>query len=322
MANQEILIKYDIQEIFECRQDNCLLPRELEQYCSGLFKNNKSVLNDLIKSMDDITKSHSQGVNPNDISLRNIMRDNLNKINVNNHKEILENLKSLNYTCENHFALLASELIIKSMNDVMAWKGLESNKNQLTPSEIYMHIALEFSSFFIKQGNDIIKFRRVLTHVCQKYFKEFTDKTYSMDQNNKHRVNNYKGFINMLGLLYCNNVFPNDIIIKCFDRIIKLILGSELSQEECDNYYSGYERLMNKVLSKFEVKEITESLNNEFKNIRDYISEINKKILLACDSKDDHKTKPIRMYSIMIHNQYILRFEGICKLYDEYKKKQ
>jgi hypothetical protein len=37
-------------------------------------------LPELIKPMDDVTKSHSNGVNPNDISYLKIIRENLNKL--------------------------------------------------------------------------------------------------------------------------------------------------------------------------------------------------------------------------------------------------
>lgn len=301
------------------------MPRELEVYCSHKFKSSKSILSDLVKPMDDITKSHSHGINPNDITLKNTIRDCLNKVNHNNYDSVLEDLRSQNYTCENHFGLLATELILKSMNDVMACKGVESNKSQKTPSEIYMSIAYEFSGFFIKQHEELVKFKSVLTKECQRYFKEFTDKDASMDQNNPHRVSNYKGFMNMIGLMYCYNLFPKEIICTCFNKIVKLILETGLPQEGCDNYYSGYERLINRVLSHFEKDTVQKFMIDEFNGIKSYLEDINDRISAAC--KDDsgskkrrNSNKPIRMFSIMVHKQNISRFEALCEQYAKAEK--
>lgn len=317
----ELLIRYNIDQIFECQEENTVLPKELEQYCYNIFKNNKSILHELKKSMDDITTSHSNGINPNDIALRNRIRDNLNKINSSNYDTILDLLISLNYTCENHFTLLAKELVIKSMNDMSACKGLESNKNQLSPSEIYMKIANEFSGFFITHNNKEVRFRNVLTKVCQQYFKEFINQDFNMDQNNIHRVNNYKGFMNMIGLTYYYNIFPRHIVFACFKSIVNVIINSNLPQEECDNYYSGYERLMNKFLNKFENSEddkANASLNDEFNAVKSTIINFNNSISEAIKKANTQKVKPpIRKFSIMVHENNIKRFNMLTSKFQE-----
>ncbi len=318
--HQEVLIRYNIPEIYACRDVNTVLCKELEQYCYHKYKNPKSMIEtELMKEINEITTSLSQGINPNDITLKSTIRDNLNKISHNNYKDILEVLKSLNYSSENHFFLLATELIIKSMNDIMACKGVESTKGQLTPSEIYVSIAVEFSNFFIKEGEEVVKFKTVLATTCQKYFKEFVDKEMSMDQNNPHRVSNYKGFMNMIGLMFYNNLFPLQIILKCFSRIANLILNNDLSQEECDNYYSGYERLLNQILNKYEnivpkIDKTSEQFKNDkadFVKIYTYMKTLNADI-----SSSTEKPKPsIRKFSLMVHQKNINRLETLVKHY-------
>ncbi len=323
MTEHKVLIKYNIDEIFGCQEENILLIRELEEYCINNYKNHKSILMELMKPMDDVTKSHSHGINPNDISLKNMIRDSLNKINNNNYKNVLDDLKSLNYTSDNHFALLATELIIKSMNDVMACKGIETpSSNQKTPSEIYMSIASEFSNYFIKQNNVSIKFKSVMSKECQLNFERLTDKKEQMDQNNPFRVSNYKGFMNMLGLMYTYGLFPGDIIKMCFNKVVKLILESGLPQDDCDNYYSGYERLMNRILTHFEKNEKSPGQKqkfNDFIAIKDFIKETNDKITKACDEETLKKlkitTKPIRLFSTMTHQQNVNRFIKLCDMY-------
>lgn len=313
MDNREVLIRYNIDEIFACKEDNCLLVKDLEMYCSNKYKNIKTIIDELIKPMDDVTKSRLRGINPNDIALKNTIRDYLNKLNQNNYDKILKDLKNLNYTCENHFRLLITELIIKSMNDVMACKGADTNKNLKTLSEIYMNVAHEFSQYFIKHDDKIIKFKVLLTTECEKYFKTFTNESDSMDQNNPHRVSNYKGFMNMIGLMYTYNMLPSNIICGCFDKIANLVLNKNINQEERDNYYSGYDRLMNKLLTFFENCPNKKQVYDKFKKIKDHVRKKNSDILNECNNNSEEK--PIRKFSIMVHNQNIARFEKLNKQY-------
>jgi hypothetical protein len=291
------------------------LPNELEEYCSHKYRKDRMILDDLKRSMDEITQSYFQGINPNDISFKNVIRDNLNKINNNNYSVILEELKSLNYSSANHFMLLVSELILKSMNDVLASKGID-NKDNKTPSEIYMSVAREFVGFCIRSDvNDTdIHFKNILSKECQRYFKEFTDKNTSMDRNNPHRVSNYKGFMNMIGILYNLGIFTKEIIQKCFNKISKLILNSGLSQDECDNYYNGYERLCNRVLHYFD-NNVDSNTIEEFKIVKTYIESFNNKITIACGENVDKKDRPIRMFSLIVHKQIIKRLNSICNKY-------
>src|SRR5436853_472503 len=98
MAEQkEVLIRYNIDDIFACQQDNCVMIRELEKYCSDNYKNTKSILSEFIKPMDDIVQSHSRGNNPNDSIMKGMIRDNLNKISPNNYDLILKELYGLKY---------------------------------------------------------------------------------------------------------------------------------------------------------------------------------------------------------------------------------
>lgn len=312
-----VLIKYNINEIFSCMEDNILLSEELKKYCSHTFNKNRSILEDLKQSMTQITESYFHGNNPNDIAFKNIIRENLNKINNKNYNNILTVLKTLNYSNENHFMLLVHELILKSMNDVLASKGID-NKDTKTPSEIYMSIANEFGGLCIinSDTNANIYFKNILTKECRQYFKTFTDKNTSMDRNNPHRVSNYKGFMNMIGILYTLEIFPNEIIQKCFSKISKLILNSGLSQDECDNYYNGYERLLNRILHHFDNNVSIENAE-EFKIVKSYIDTFNNKILSACGNNVDKNDKPLRMYSLIVHKQNIKRLNSISEKYTQ-----
>jgi len=315
MTDKGVLIKYNIDQIFACREANNLMPKELVEYCDHLGKGQVSILIDLVKPMDEVTKSHSHGINPNDIILRNIIRENLNKLNNKNYPDVLKDIKGLSYANETHFTLLSTELIIKAMSDVMGSKGLDASKpGQKTPSELYIDIALEMSQFVIEKDNKVIKFKSVLSRNCQAYFNELTNKDECMDHNNPRRLSNYKGFMNMVGLMYSYGLFPVDIVILSFQRIINLILKSNLDQENCDNYYSGFERLMNRVLSHFEKTPVTTNMINGFNTIKDNLKKLNDEITKACEEKDKLK-KPLRTFSIMTHQQNINRYTKLCELY-------
>lgn len=314
MTHQNVLIKYTIDQIFSCREANAVMTKELIDYCTHLDKTQMSILSDLIKPMDDVTKSHSHGINPNDISLRNIIRENLNKLNNKNYQDVLKDIKGLNYTSETHFSLLATELIIKSMSDVMACKGVETSKpGQKTPSELYMDIALDLSQFFTEKDGKVIKFKTVLSKLCQQYFNLLTNKNESMDKNNPLRVSNYKGFMNMIGLMYTYCLFPKEIIQLCFEKIITLITKSNLPQEDSDNYYYGYERLMNRILNHFEKTPITSTMIDDFNNIKNILHNVNNTITESCEGID--KKKSLGRHPIMTHQQNISRFTKLCETY-------
>jgi hypothetical protein len=317
---REVLIKYNIDQIFACREENNVMPPELKEYCNNFTKGQISILTDLVKPMDDVTKSHSHGINPNDIILRNVIRENLNKLNNRNYSDVLKDIKGLNYSNETHFTLLATELIIKSMSDVMGSKGLDASKpGQKTPSELYIDVALEMSQFFIEKDDKVIKFKTVLSRNCQQYFNDLTNKDESMDHHNPRRLSNYKGFMNMVGLMYSYGLFPVDIVILSFQKIIKLILKSDIPQEDCDNYYSGYERLMNRVLSHFEKTPVTSNMVDGFIVIKDNIKKLNDEITKSCEEPDKLK-RPLRTFSIMTHQQNIARYTKLCELYKNMDK--
>jgi hypothetical protein len=262
------------------------------------FLNNRTILEKLKKTMIDITTSYLKGIDPNDIAFKNTIRILLNKINKNNYNIILEELKALNYNTSNHYMLLVSELLLKSMN---------------SPPDIYMNIVREFDGFCIKENNTDIYFRHILKRECQIYFKNFMNKNISMDRNNPHRVSNYNGFMSVIGILYGINIFPKEIIQTCFNKISLLVFDSKLSQDETDNYYNGYEKMLNRILNYFE-SNITTGTIDEFNIIKSYIDNFNTKIDMTCTNVNI-KQRPIRM--LINHKQSIKQLNLICEKYSQ-----
>ena len=308
------ITKYTIEQILSCKEPNAVMPEELQQYCTNMKKYKMELLDELSPIMEQIMKSYNNGIDPNDVLIRNSIRENLNKLNSKNYDKILQEIKTLNYTNDTHFTFLASELIMKSMNDVMANKVNDAaNKLNKSPTELYMDIAYVFSGYCTyTKNNEEVKFKIKMSKLCQQYFNKFVNKAERMDKNNPHRVIIYKGFMNMLGMLYVKNIFPIDIIFVCFTKILNLILDSSIPLEDRDNYYAGYERLMNRILGCFETTTRSPQLIVEFNNIKTQLHDINNKITQAYDSG----LKPIERFSMIDHRDNIERYNKLCELYE------
>ena len=136
-----------------------------------------------------------------------------------------------------------------------------------------------------------------------------------MDQNNQHRVNNYKGFMNLMGLLYAKKCFKQEIISKCLTKVCAIIVNDGLIAEECDNYFTGFERLSSQVLGKFEKmigRPIAESDIKEFTKLHELLYDCNTRISGAVNQGDPTKSG-IRKFSTMIHNQNVIKLEILKK---------
>lgn len=297
----KVLVKYSIDTIFDCIEDNNVMLPELEKYCVDMYDLPLKMLSDFKNVMSNIVKSYSNNINQNDISFKNTIRECLNKINESNYDNVLVKLKSLEFTSDGLLSVLATELIIKSMNDVLAIKNIEVKTGHKTPSEIYISVITEFSK-------NINKFKNVFSKECNICFTKFTDINESMDNNNPHHVSNFKGFMNMMGLCYVNKLFDETVIKICLDKIVGYITGSDIKdrllQEESDNYYSGYERIVNRIVTYYE-----KNFDNSYKNIYETIKNCNDLI-----TKDCSTNKPLRKFSLLVHSQIVKRCDDLAKM--------
>jgi len=114
----------------------------------------------------------------------------------------------------------------------------------------------------------------------------------------------------------------------CFEKIISLIAKSNLPQEDCDNYYYGFERLMNRILIHFEKIPVTSAMMEEFFGIKNILNNVNAMITKACEDSDktdrvdksdksdkSDKKKPLGRHPLMTHQQNISRFTKLCDTY-------
>jgi hypothetical protein len=333
MVKKEIVIRHNIDDIMECVAENSFRTEDMRSYYLDNKNRDTPINQKLLTEIKNIIKFRTENIDPNDSSLMSYIREYLNRICASNIKEIIDKLMLLNYSTIHHFELLADELITKSINDAMAHKGLESK--DITLSEICVEVSRNFYPFCL-QDNDIT-FGSVLGKKCSTYFKTFTEltiekkgsKTSFMNKFNQYRINNYKGLTNLIGLLYVANLFPVKIIMSCINVIRKLVVESNLSQEECDNYYSGYDRLVTRLISKFDQKSyenVDSNLVTEFFEVLPFIKTHNDEILEKTNenSKTENRAdrlNSIRKYSLSIHKLTMKKFSKLESVYTKLKEK-
>jgi hypothetical protein len=329
MSKKEIVIRHAVDDVMGCYEDNMFRTSDLTKYFVDEKDRNMPINQNLLEEMQNIIKSRTDNIDPNDSSLMSYIREYLNRVCASNVDKIINDLQVLNYSTRKHFELLANELIIKSINDAMGYKGMESK--DMTTSEICVKIAHHFHRFYIQ--DDDVMFGSVLGQHCSKYFKGFTEvstedgsKIAYMNKNNQQRINNYKGLTNLIGLLYIADLFTAKIIMSCLQVIKRLVIQSDLSQEECDNYYAGYNRLITHIISRFnvddpETAEVLPHLVDEFFTVIDQIDQINQDILnvslknASADNRSD-RLNSIRKYSISFHR---LNMKKISDLREKYE---
>jgi hypothetical protein len=330
MSKKEIVvIRHAVDDIMGCYDENMFRTSDLSKYYVDEKDRNMPINQNLLDEMRNIVKSRTENIDPNDSSLMVYIREYLNRVCATNVDKIINDLKVLNYSSRKHFELLANELIVKAINDAMGYKGMESK--DLTTSEICVKIAHHFYPFYLQDDN--VSFGSVLGQHCSKYFKGFTEvstesgvKTAYMNKFNQQRINNYRGLTNLIGLLYVADLFPPKIIMSCLQMIKRLVIQSDLSQEECDNYYAGYNRLVTHLISRFEVEdpetaELLPHIVEEFYQIIDQIDAINNEILsislknASSDNRAD-RTNSIRKYSISFHK---LNMKKLTELREKYE---
>lgn len=331
MVKKEMVIRHNIDDIMGCLEKNSFRMEDMRSYYMDDKNRNTLINQKLLDEMKNIIKLRTDNIDPNDSSLMTFIREYLNRICTANVEDIIGKLMLLNYSTRNHFELLADELITKSINDAMAHKGLESKNNTL--SEICVEVARNFYPFCLQ--DDDVTFGSVLGIKCSSYFKTFTEvrtekkgKTSFMNKFNQQRINNYKGLTNMIGLLYVVNLFPVKIVLNCINIIKRLVTESDLSQEECDNYYAGYDRLVTHIISKFDLEsyeDVDKNIVSEFFEVLESIKNNNDEIVRKTNenSKVENRSdrlNSIRKYSLSIHKLTMKKLDKLENVYIKLKE--
>lgn len=285
-GNSNTLIRYSLDEFLLAKQKNSSPPDELLNYMDR--KKGTTALRDIyIPEMRDLINAIIKNIDISEITIKNSIRECLNKINSKNYEQNLEILKSLQIKSENSIHSLIVELITRSMNDTMSIKGFIDKE---TISDINVKIVFEFSNVEIVVNGTTIKFINMMITICKQYIDDFLNPSNALDFNNMHRVENFKGFMNFMGLLYINKIFGDRAIIACCQQIIKTLKSKfeKKKNEECNNIYKAYEKLLIQLTvlfkkdNKLKIIEKILELNNEIMSCgkySDYIESTNSDII-------------------------------------------
>jgi len=290
----KINISYSLTDFMNYKDCNMLLPPNLKPLCNDL--GGTLILRDIIlKEVGLVIDTFTNGKNPNDIIFKNSIIENLNKINQRNYNIIIDSLKNLSFSKYEHFSTFSLDLLLRAMTDATIVKGVEMPEGQKSLSELYADIIVEFSHLMIKENDKEIKFINVFMDHCQKNFTDFVDPTKILDSNNQYRVDNYKGFMNFLGILFEKHIISHKIIYSCLTRIKELMSTkqwSEWGQNECENMYEGYRRVLYHVYNMYNKKTLTD-------NDKDFIKTI---LTVHNDVKvQNDKLNKLRKFTMMAH---------------------
>jgi hypothetical protein len=290
----QINISYSMDKFMQHKQQNMMLPLNIKSFCNEIggviiFREQ------LISEVSNIIETFLNGKNPNDIIFKNSIIELMNKITQRNYQQLLESLKNLTYTKSEHFITLASDILIRAMTDLVAVKGIELPPNQQTLSEIYIMIVVDFFPLMIKENDKEIKFSSIFLDLCKRYFDDFTDAIKPLDQNNAYRVDNFKGFTNFIGLLYSKGLLNAKVIHTCLTKIKDLIFNTTWGQNECENAYEGYRKILNHVSVSLEKK--TE-FNDSDKKFISVLYDLHEEIKMKNKS-----SSKLRRFTMMYHEE-------------------
>jgi hypothetical protein len=297
----KINISYGLNEFMKYKDCNTMLPPNLKPLCNDI--GGTLILRDLIlKEVGLVIDTFTNGKNPNDMIFKNSIIENLNKINQRNYQTILESLRSLSFSKYEHFSTFALDVLLRAMTDTTGVKGVEMPEGQKSLSELYADIIVEFSQLMIKNNETEIKFINVFMDHCQKYFVDFMDPTKVLDTNNQYRVDNFKGFMNFLGILFEKHIISHKIILSCVTRLKDLMYTPQWitwGPNECENAYEGYRRILNHVHRVYNKKQLADTDKQFVKSIL----EVHNLVKVQND-----KLNKLRKFTMMAHKDLETKF--------------
>lgn len=290
----KINISYSLKDFMNYKDQNMYLPLNLKPLCNDL--GGTLILRDIIlKEVGYVIDTFTSGKNPNDIIFKNCIIEYLNKLNQKNYTTIIEQLKKLSFSKYEHFATFSLDILQRAMSDTVGVKGIEVPDGQKSMLELYADIVVEFSQLLINDNNKEIKFILIFMDLCQKYFNDFTDLIKPLDSNNQYRVDNYKGYMNFLSVLFEKNIISCKIINLCLNRI-KDIMNTQqwekLGQNECENTYEGYRRILYKVYQLYSKKQLNDNDKSFIKSLLDIHNII---------KVQNEKLNKLRKFTMMAH---------------------
>lgn len=290
----KINISYSLKDFMDYKDVNTYLPINLKSLCND-YGGTLIVRDIILKGVASVIDTFIEGKNPNDIIFKNSIIEYLNKLNPKNYSTIIEQLKQLSFTKYEYLATFGFDILQRAMTDTVAIKGIDVPDGQKSMLELYAGIISEFSHVSINDKGENISFFTIFMKLCQKYFDDFTDLNRPLDINNQYRVDNYKGFMNFLSVLFEKQIISQKIILICLNKIkenMDTTLWEKLDQNDCENTYEGYRRLLYKVCNVYSKKQLNDHDRTFIKNISN--------IHMSVKTQNDKYNK-LRKFTMMAH---------------------
>lgn len=242
---EAITLRIPFDKFMSFQTVNQTAPKEiLSKLCSGSSRR-LNIRQPLVNSCLDIVTNIINGNDPNDVVILNSVRECINKINQANFDDVSERLMAIDYSSESHMVLLVKEVLTAVMNDMAAIKGIDVADIKTVSYTIHKLVE-RFSCVFVKTNDDKeVYFTKIFNSFVNSIWEDFINIAKPLDRNNQHRVDNYKGFCNFIGLLskYDNPVFTGSIL-DYIEDLAETIFNPEnmfISPEvECLNLFHGY----------------------------------------------------------------------------------
>jgi hypothetical protein len=291
----DTLIRYSYNDFDKFKELNNVMPKELYDHCINNNNINITIRDEFSQEIITIIDAMMKGVNPNNIMTKNTIREYLNKLTKNNYTSVLSQLEQIQYS-DDIMTTLATELIIRSMNDYVSAKGFET-ENENTFTDINTDIIVVFAK---KTADDEKKFGNIIRELCKTYFDDFINPSKSLDKNNLYRVDNFKGYMNFIGLLFRKKLISQKIVNLCLISLRDLFLNDIKTQEEAHNIFMAYERLVNQILTHYQ--------SGATEEVKQFIEEIKKIHLQLTENNNKNRFK---RFGLVTHEKILEKINKI-----------
>lgn len=231
MAQKTKSLSYPLNEFMKYKNNNKEIPQDLVPYCYTSREYNDINVHAYSEEIKLIISTINNGNNTNDVIFINDVKYLVNTINKKNYNDALNKLRNLDFSLRENVQFLAHELIVGTMRCPIGIKGIYQTKLDIKPlSELISNVIKYFCFHLTKEKNGDGGFHDELLRLCRKFFMDFVNLTKSMDQSNENTIDNYRGFMTLMGLIYEHNLISHKIVLECIDSIKRTIFCSKISR--------------------------------------------------------------------------------------------
>lgn len=244
MHKGDIHVRYTIGEFLKYQAVNNVLPKSIVGYCLNNNSTKITIRPDILGDMELINKSVMNDTDPDDILVKQTVMSIMNRISAGNFSELMTKLKKIKYTNIKHLQTLGKELVERVMNDPATNNHFDPCETDQYISNVVVKIARLASNLSVTVDDEPVVFRSVFLSIVKNQYMDFLNVEKRLDVKNQHRISNYKGFMNFLGLMYVNSLLTENKTLRCLKGVADLIFDKKWGQYEAEIAFIGYEKLL------------------------------------------------------------------------------